>query len=222
MNTTITNWKELIEHEATKPYYQSLRQYVYGEYDNHVVYPPKEQIFAALRHTPYDSVKVVILGQDPYINVNEAHGMAFSVMPTAKIPPSLKNIFKELHDDLGCSIPNNGYLMPWATQGVLLLNTVLTVRAKESKSHADKGWETFTDQVILSLNDHPSPLVFLLWGKSAQAKANMIDDSRHKVLQAPHPSPLARGGFFGCRHFSKTNEFLMQNGIDPIDWQIGG
>ncbi|MCL2752913.1 MAG: uracil-DNA glycosylase [Defluviitaleaceae bacterium] len=219
MGTAITNWKDLIDKEQGKPYYQALRQFVYGEYDNYTVYPPKNQIFSALRHTPFESVKVVILGQDPYINPSEAHGMAFSVMPSAKIPPSLKNIFKELHDDLGCTIPRNGYLMPWATQGVLLLNTVLTVRAGESKSHAGKGWEVFTDQVILSLNDHPNPLVFMLWGKSAQSKEALIS-SQHKTLCAPHPSPLARGGFFGCRHFSKANDFLVKSGQIPINWQL--
>ena len=216
---TMESWKELIEREAQKPYYKALQEFVYAEYDKGVVYPPKENIFAALRHTPYKDVKVVILGQDPYINPGEAHGMAFSVMPSAKIPPSLRNVYKELQDDLGCTMPSNGYLMPWAKQGILLLNSTLTVRKGESKSHTGKGWEVFTDEVIRCLNNHPRALVFMLWGKHAQQKAGLID-GRHKILQAAHPSPLARGGFFGCRHFSKANEFLVEGGQSPINWQL--
>jgi uracil-DNA glycosylase len=213
------DWDKIVGGEQEKPYYQALRAFLKQEYATATIYPPMENIFAALQHTAYEDTKVVILGQDPYINPGEAHGMAFSVLPGAKMPPSLRNIYQELKDDLGCFIPNNGYLMPWVTQGVLLLNTVLTVRAGASKSHAGKGWEQFTDHIIHKLSMRENPLVFMLWGNAAKEKLGIIN-RRHKILTAPHPSPLARGGFFGCKHFSAANEFLAQNGANPIDWQI--
>jgi len=179
-----------------------------------------DEIFSALLHTSYEDTKVVILGQDPYINQGEAHGMAFSVMPAAKTPPSLRNIFIELEKDLGCAVPNNGYLIPWAKQGVMLLNTVLTVEAKRSKSHAGKGWEQFTDSIITRLAQREKPVVFMLWGRAAEQKATLIDANHHKVLIAAHPSPLAGGRFFGCKHFSAANEFLVAQGNSEIDWQI--
>jgi len=177
-------------------------------------------LFNALKYSAISNTKVVILGQDPYINEGEAHGLSFSVKPAAKIPPSLSNIFKEIADDVGCYIPNNGHLLKWSKQGVMLLNTVLSVRAKQSKSHAGKGWEHFTTAVIKKLNDNETPTAFLLWGRDAQSKAELITNSNHLVLQATHPSPLAGGRFFGCKHFSKTNAFLQQNNLQPIDWQI--
>ena len=214
------DWDEFAQDEAQKPYYQALRQFLKQEYFTKTIYPPMDEIFAALRHTPYADVKVVILGQDPYINAGEAHGMAFSVQPSAKIPPSLRNIFKELHTDVGCAPPNNGFLMPWAQQGVLLLNTVLTVEAQRSKSHTGKGWEHFTDAIITRLNARREPVVFMLWGNNAKEKATLIDNAAHLILTAAHPSPLAGGKFFGCRHFSRANAFLAEQGRRPIDWQI--
>ena len=185
------------------------------------MFPPADDIFNAFHLTPLSEVKVVILGQDPYHNVNQAHGLCFSVQPTVEIPPSLENIYKELHDDLGCKIPNNGYLVKWAKQGVLLLNTVLTVRAHQANSHQNIGWEQFTDAVIEILDQQDRPMVFLLWGKPAQRKKAMLHNPNHLILEAPHPSPLsAYRGFFGCRHFSKTNQFLEEHGLTPIDWQI--
>ncbi|MCL2855665.1 MAG: uracil-DNA glycosylase [Defluviitaleaceae bacterium] len=213
------DWDEIVGGQQQLPYYQSLRQFLKHEYANQTIYPPMHEIFATLRHTPFAATKVVILGQDPYINPGEAHGMSFSVLPHAKIPPSLRNIFKELQEDLGCAIPNNGYLMPWAGQGVLLLNTVLTVRAGQSKSHANKGWELFTDHIIEALANRDQPMVFMLWGKVAEAKASKIHP-HHKILTAAHPSPLAGGRFFGSRHFSQANRFLEECGKTPIDWQI--
>jgi len=215
----VDNWKDIIRNEKRQAYYQPLREFLQQEYATQTIYPPKEQVFAAMHHTPFLDVKVAILGQDPYINPNEAHGMAFSVLPDARIPPSLRNIYKELEYDVNFIMPRSGYLMPWAKQGILLLNTVLTVRAGQSKSHANRGWETFTDNIIKSLNRHPNKIVFLLWGNSAKAKASLID-TRHKILTAAHPSPLAGGKFFGCRHFSQANDFLQENGQSPIDWQI--
>jgi len=214
------DWDDHVAQETQKPYYLALRQFLKQEYFIKTTYPPMEEIFSALRYTAYEDTKVVILGQDPYINPGEAHGMAFSVKPTAKIPPSLKNIFIELNNDVGCAIPNNGYLMPWAEQGVLLLNTVLTVQAGRSKSHAGKGWEQFTDSIIMKLNERERPVIFMLWGKAAQEKMILIDTARHKVLTAAHPSPLAGGRFFGCRHFSAANAFLVGQGDLKIDWQI--
>ena len=215
------DWLEEIQDEFKKPYYKELYNFVKNEYNTKVIYPPADDIFNALHLTPLKDVKVLILGQDPYHEVNQAHGLCFSVLPGNKIPPSLLNIYKELHDDLGCYIPNNGYLEKWARQGVLLLNTVLTVRAHEAFSHKDKGWEIFTDSLIKTLNKQDRPIVYMLWGSSAQSKSKMLDNNKQLVLKAPHPSPLSvYRGFFGCRHFSKSNEFLLQNGLSAIDWQI--
>ncbi|USK70148.1 uracil-DNA glycosylase [Peribacillus asahii] len=215
------DWQVLLEKEFRKPYYMELEHFLEQEYEQHHVYPKAENIYQALQLTPYEEVKVVILGQDPYHGPNQAHGLSFSVQPEVKIPPSLKNIYKELHQDIGCSIPNNGYLIEWAKQGVLLLNTVLTVREGEANSHRGKGWETFTTEVIRLLNEREKPMVFILWGKPAQSKMSLIDTARHKVLTAPHPSPLsANRGFFGSKPFSKTNAYLEQWGMQEIDWQI--
>lgn len=219
----ITNdWLPAIREEFSKPYYRQLYQFVKDEYSRAVIYPPADDIFNALHFTPLSEVKVLILGQDPYHNEHQAHGLSFSVLPDQKeIPPSLQNIYKELQDDLGCKIPNNGYLKKWADQGVLLLNTVLTVRAHQANSHQGKGWEQFTDAVIEAVNAQDRPIVFLLWGRPAQMKKSMLNNPKHLILEAPHPSPLsAYRGFFGCKHFSQTNAFLEKNGIEPIDWQI--
>ena len=222
MGAIANDWLPSIEGEFRKPYYKELYQFVKEEYSKHVVYPPSDDIFNALHLTPLKEVKVLILGQDPYINEHEAHGLCFSVLPEQKkLPPSLQNIYKELHEDLGCEIPNNGYLKKWAQQGVLLLNTVLTVRAHESNSHKGKGWENFTDAIIRAVNEQDRPIVYMLWGSHAQQKIPMLNNPKHLILKAPHPSPLsAHRGFFGCRHFSQANEFLEKNGIEPIDWQI--
>ena len=187
-----------------------------------MVYPPADDIFNAFHFTPLSKVKVLILGQDPYHGEHQAHGLCFSVLPDQpELPPSLQNIYKELQDDLGCYIPNNGYLKKWADQGVLLLNTVLTVRAHQAGSHQGKGWEQLTDAIIQAVNEQDRPIVYLLWGKPAQSKISMLTNPKHLILTAPHPSPLsAYRGFFGCKHFSKTNEFLKEKGIEPIDWQI--
>jgi uracil-DNA glycosylase len=214
------DWDALLLEEFQKDYYQELRGFLKNAYTTRTVYPDMHNIFNALKLTPYNMVKAVILGQDPYINPGEAHGLSFSVQPGIKTPPSLANIYKELAADVGCTIPNNGHLVSWAQQGVLLLNNVLTVQAKKSRSHAGRGWERFTDAVLEILNRRETPMVFLLWGRDAQAKGSIIDGGRHLVLQAAHPSPLAGGRFFGCRHFSKTNDFLQQNGMTKIDWQI--
>ena len=216
------DWLPCIKQEFTKPYYKELYTFVKHEYDTRIIYPPAEDIFNAFHFTPLSKVKVMILGQDPYHNENQAHGLSFSVLPTQKdIPPSLVNIYQELHDDLGCYIPNNGYLKKWADQGVLLLNTVLTVRAHQANSHQGKGWEQFTDAVIEAVNAQDRPIVYLLWGRPAQSKIPMLTNSKHLILKAPHPSPLsAYRGFFGCRHFSQANQFLKEHGIEPIDWQI--
>lgn len=216
------DWLPFMQPEFKKPYYKKLYQFVKEEYRTRVIYPPAEDIFNAFHFTPLHEVKVLILGQDPYHNENQAHGLSFSVLPSqTEIPPSLMNIYKELQDDLGCYVPNNGYLKKWADQGVLLLNTVLTVRAHQAASHQGKGWEQFTDAVIEAVNAQDRPIVYMLWGKPAQSKAGMLTNEKHLILKAPHPSPLsAYRGFFGCRHFSKANEFLRQNGMTPIDWQI--
>lgn len=219
----ITNdWLDALSDEFQKEYYRKLYQFVKEEYSKTVVYPPAEDIFNALHYTPLSKVKVLVLGQDPYHNENQAHGLSFSVLPSQpEIPPSLQNIYKELHDDLGCDIPNHGYLKKWADQGVLMLNTVLTVRAHQPNSHQKHGWEEFTDAIIRALNKQDRPIVYLLWGKPAQTKIKMLDNPKHLILTAPHPSPLsAYRGFFGCKHFSQTNDFLEKNGITPIDWQI--
>ncbi len=215
------DWLEAVGSEFKKPYYSKLYAFVKEEYNTHVIYPPADDIFNALHLTPLSKVKVLILGQDPYHNAGQAHGLCFSVKPEVEAPPSLVNIYQELHDDLGCRIPNNGYLVKWAEQGVLMLNTVLTVRAHQANSHKGQGWEQFTDAIIQAVNAQDRPVVYMLWGKPAQSKIPMLTNSRHQILKAPHPSPLsAYRGFFGCRHFSKANEFLQANGVEPIDWQI--
>ena len=214
-------WNEALKPEYGKEYYRKLFQFVGAEYATTQVFPPKEEIFSALSETPLEQVKCVIIGQDPYHEPGQAHGLCFSVRPGVDVPPSLVNIYKELHEDLGCYIPNNGYLTKWADQGVLLLNAVLTVRAHAANSHQGKGWEEFTDACIRAVNEQDRPVVFLLWGSYAGKKAAMLNNPKHLVLKAPHPSPLsAYRGFFGCRHFSKANEFLTSHGETPIDWQI--
>lgn len=214
-------WLEALKPEFKKPYYSELFQFVKKEYNERMIFPPSDDIFNAFHLTPLPQVKVVIIGQDPYHNVGQAHGLCFSVKPDVEVPPSLVNIYKELHDDLGCTIPNNGFLVKWAKQGVLMLNTVLTVRAHEANSHRGHGWEQFTDAAIEALNKEDRPIVFILWGAPAQTKKKMLNNPKHLILCAPHPSPLsAYRGFFGSRPFSKTNEFLAKNGIKEIDWQI--
>ena len=207
--------------EFAKPYYRELFQKVNEEYRTYAIYPPAEDIFNAFHFTPLDQVKVVIIGQDPYHGDGQAHGLCFSVKPSVEIPPSLVNIYKELQTDLGCYIPNHGYLEKWARQGVLLLNTVLTVRAHQANSHRGIGWEEFTDAAIRVLNEQDQPIVFILWGRPAQNKARMLTNPNHRILTAPHPSPLsAYRGFFGSRPFSQANAFLQERGLTPIDWQI--
>lgn len=215
------NWAELLKGEFGKEYYKKLFLRVREEYSKYRVYPPAQDLFNALHLTPAEQVKVVILGQDPYHEEGQAHGLCFSVRPQIDIPPSLQNIYKELQDELGCKIPNNGYLVKWAQQGVLLLNTVLTVRAHQANSHRGIGWEQFTDAILQAVNAQDRPIVFMLWGKPAQTKKVLLTNPKHLVLEAPHPSPLsAYRGFFGCGHFKKANEFLQENGLTPIDWQI--
>ena len=218
----ITNdWLTALGGEFHKPYYRQLFEFVKNEYNTTVVFPPADDIFNAFHLTPLKDVKVVILGQDPYHNNGQAHGLSFSVQKGVDIPPSLVNIYKELHDDLGCTIPNHGCLTKWAEQGVLMLNTVLTVRAHQANSHRGIGWEEFTDAAILALNSQDRPIVFILWGAPAQRKKRMLTNPKHLILEAPHPSPLAAyRGFFGSKPFSQTNAFLEKNGIEPIDWQI--
>ncbi|EQK03792.1 uracil-DNA glycosylase [Clostridioides difficile P59] len=210
-----------MKEEFEKDYYLNLRKFLIEEYKTRQIFPNMHNIYEALKHTSYKDTKVLILGQDPYHGDNQAHGLAFSVQPQVKTPPSLLNMYKELKDDLGCFIPNNGYLMPWADQGVLLLNTALTVRAHEANSHKNKGWEIFTDRVISILSEREDPVIFVLWGSNARKKVELIDTSKHYILEAPHPSPLsASKGFFGCKHFSKINEILKKLGKEPINWQI--
>lgn len=214
-------WDALLADEIKKDYYLRLREFLKQEYTTRRVYPPMEDIFNALRHTSYSDVRAVILGQDPYHGAGQAHGMCFSVKKGTPPPPSLQNIFKELKADLGIDPPNHGELTQWADNGVLLLNTVLTVREGQANSHRGMGWEHFTDRVIQLLNERQQPIVFLLWGGNARSKANLITNPQHLVLQCAHPSPLsAYNGFFGCRHFSKTNEFLKQHGMQPINWKL--
>ena len=215
------SWKKVLWDEFQQPYFAELKQFLLEEKRKYTVYPPGPLIFNAFNKTPFDKVKVVLIGQDPYHEPGQAHGLCFSVRPGTEIPPSLVNIYKELEDDLGCYIPNNGYLVKWAEQGVLLLNTLLTVRAHAAFSHKGAGWERFTDAVIEALNRENRPIVFLLWGSPAQRKAEMLNNPNHLILKAPHPSPLsAYRGFFGCKHFSKANRFLQEHGETPIDWQI--
>ncbi len=215
-------WKAVLEDEFRQPYMQSLKQFLRAEKDQKkIIYPHSSNWFHALEVTPLDQVKVVIIGQDPYHQPNQAHGLCFSVLPGVKPPPSLANIFKELETDLGMTSPPHGCLEAWAKQGVLLLNAVLTVEASRANSHQGKGWETFTDKVITIINERRQHVVFMLWGSYAQKKGAMIDTQRHLVLKAPHPSPLsAHRGFLGCRHFSQANHYLQQHGISPIDWQL--
>lgn len=221
MSAISNDWLEPLTPEFKKDYYKDLFISIKEEYSKYVVYPQSEDIFNAFHLTPLSQVKVVIIGQDPYHEPGQAHGLSFSVKPGIDIPPSLVNIYKELQEDVGTYIPNNGYLVKWANEGVLLLNTILTVRAHQAMSHGSLGWQKFTDAAIRILNEQDRPIVYMLWGKPAQAKADMLTNPKHLILKAPHPSPLsAYRGFFGCRHFSQANEFLVQNGETPIDWQI--
>jgi uracil-DNA glycosylase len=216
-----TDWNPVLRGEFTKPYWAELQQFVAAERAGAVVYPPADEVFAALHLTPYADVKVVILGQDPYHGPAQAHGLCFSVRPGVTPPPSLLNIFKEMESDLGVPPPNHGCLDSWARQGVLLLNASLTVRQGRAASHQGKGWETFTDEVLKAVNDKPERVVFILWGASARKKKALVDRSRHVVIESPHPSPLsASSGFFGSRPFSRANEALAEAGRDPIDWRI--
>ncbi len=214
-------WTPFLKAEFEKPYFQKLSAFLRVEFRTKKIYPIRTNVFAAFENTNYSDIKVVIVGQDPYHQPNQAHGMCFSVQKGIKIPPSLENIYKELHDDLGCSIPHHGYLMKWAKQGVFLMNTVLTVEDSKPLSHRNKGWEQFTDEVMRKLNEHDSPIVFILWGRNAQDKARWITNPKHYLIKSPHPSPLsAYNGFFGSRPFSKCNQFLRQHGMPEIDWQI--
>jgi len=215
------DWALVIASEFEKAYFLTLSDYLNAEYETHTIYPNKMDLFNAFKYTPYSSLKVVLLGQDPYHGAGQAHGLAFSVNPGHPSPPSLVNIFKELHDDMGIPIPKQGYLKHWAEQGVLMLNTVLTVRAGCAHSHRGKGWEIFTDQIIRSINAKQDPVVFWLWGKPAQEKAKLITNPNHLILMAPHPSPLSvYRGFYGSKPFSKTNAFLIASGKAPIDWAL--
>lgn len=215
------SWRPHLKAELKKPYFLKLREFLEAERASAQVFPPEPEVFAALELTPYERVKVMLLGQDPYHGEGQAHGLSFSVRPGRRPPPSLVNIFKEVRSDVGARIPNNGYLAPWAEQGVLLLNAVLTVRKGRPNSHKGKGWEFFTDAVIQKVNEKPDPVVFLLWGKYAQKKAELIDAERHKVIACAHPSPYsADAGFFGCRPFSRANAALRAAGKSEIDWQI--
>lgn len=215
-----TDWKAVLADELKKPYFRELSEFVDEERAKHQVFPPEADVFNAFNLTPYQSVKVLLLGQDPYHDEGQAHGLCFSVKPGKRPPPSLINVFKELHHDLGCKIPNNGYLVPWAEQGVMLLNAVLTVRAHKANSHKDKGWEKFTDAVIRILNERARPVVFLLWGAYAQKKIKLIDTQRHRIVTAAHPSPLSYKKFLGSKCFSAVNQALEDLGESPIDWQL--
>lgn len=214
-------WDEILRAEFESDYYRRIRAILKKEYAEYEIYPPKEDIFNALRYTSYSDVKAVLLGQDPYHGPGQAHGLCFSVRPGVEPPPSLKNIFRELETDMGLEPPTSGCLTPWAQEGVLLLNTTLTVRRGQANSHKNLGWTQFTDAVIRKLNDRTQPIVFLLWGGNARSKRELITNPQHLVLETVHPSPLsAYNGFFGCRHFSQCNEFLMKNGVAPIDWTL--
>ncbi|CEQ31087.1 Uracil-DNA glycosylase (UDG) [[Clostridium] sordellii] len=215
------DWDELLKGEFEKPYYLELREFLKNEYSTKIIYPNMYDIFNALKYTSYKDTKVLILGQDPYHGENQAHGLAFSVKPGVKTPPSLLNMYKELNSEYGCFIPNNGFLVPWTEQGVLLLNTALTVRAHEANSHKGKGWEVFTDNIIKLLNERHDPVIFVLWGNNARSKKKLIDTQKHYIIESAHPSPLsASRGFFGSKPFSKINEILISLGKAPIDWQI--
>ena len=215
------DWDEVLKGEFEKPYYLKLREFLKDEYKKNVIYPDMYDIFNALKYTSYKNTKVLILGQDPYHGENQAHGLAFSVKPGVKTPPSLLNMYKELKSEFECFIPNNGYLVPWTEQGVLLLNTALTVRAHEANSHKGKGWEIFTDHIIETLNLREDPVIFVLWGNNARSKKKLIDLNKHYIIESAHPSPLsASRGFFGSKPFSKVNDILIKLGKEPIDWQI--
>ncbi len=214
------SWQDVLGGELDKPYFTQLTEFVEEERARHRVFPPREEVFAALDATPFDQVKVLILGQDPYHGEGQGHGLCFSVRPGVRVPPSLRNIYKEINDDLGHPVPDNGYLMPWARQGVLLLNAVLTVREGEANSHKGKGWEKFTDAVIRAVSDRSDPAVFVLWGNYAKKKLPLIDAERHAVVQGAHPSPLSAKLFFGSRPFSRIDTALKEQGHDPIDWRI--
>lgn len=221
MSVIKTDWEPVLREEYSKPYYRELYDFIKKEYDTCTVYPRGEDIYAAFNMTPLSEVKVVIIGQDPYHEPGQAHGLSFSVRPGVDIPPSLQNIYKELSDELGCYIPDNGYLEKWARQGVLLLNAVLTVRAHQAASHRGRGWEQLTDAAISAVNELDTPVCFMLWGGFARSKRSMLTNPKHLVLEAPHPSPLsAYRGFFGCGHFAAANNYLTENGLDAIDWQI--
>ena len=221
MSQINNDWLEPLKPEFSKEYYKDLFYTLKNEYSNNIIYPDSNDIFNAFHLTPLSKVKVVIIGQDPYHESGQAHGLSFSVKPGIDIPPSLANIYKELHDEMGTYIPNNGYLEKWAKEGVLLLNTILTVRAHSAMSHCKIGWQEFTDAAIRAVNEQDRPIVYLLWGKPAREKAKMLNNPKHLVLETVHPSPLsAYRGFFGCGHFKKANEFLIENGETPIDWQI--
>ena len=214
------SWQDVLGGELDKPYFTQLTEFVEEERARHRVFPPREEVFAALDATPFDQVKVLILGQDPYHGEGQGHGLCFSVRPGVRVPPSLRNIYKEINDDLGHPVPDNGYLMPWARQGVLLLNAVLTVREGEANSHKGKGWEKFTDAVIRTVSDRSDPAVFVLWGNYAKKRLPLIDTERHVVVQGAHPSPLSAKLFFGSRPFSRIDTALKEQGHDPIDWRI--
>lgn len=222
INSIGNEWDDILKSEFESEYFKKLSIFLDEEYNSKIIYPEKDNIYTALKLTPHTKIKAVILGQDPYINPGEAHGLAFSVKEGIKIPPSLRNIYKELNSDIGMDIPKTGCLVSWAEQGILLLNTILTVEAGKSNSHAKKGWEKFTDAVIKYLGakeNTANPVAFILWGKNAHSKEEFITNKNHLVLKSPHPSPLsASNGFFGCGHFSKTNKFLSDNGMDIIDW----
>lgn len=214
------SWEKVLKEQFTAPYFSELKTFLVNEKKKHIVYPPGNQIFSAFNNTPFDKLKVVIIGQDPYHGPGQANGLCFSVSPGIRKPPSLVNIFKELQADLGIPIPQDGNLEPWAKQGILLLNATLTVKGGMPGSHQKKGWEKFTDAVIKAISDNKKGIIFLLWGNFAQTKAELIDKDKHFILTAAHPSPLARGAFFGCRHFSKTNKLLAHYGILPVDWRL--
>jgi uracil-DNA glycosylase len=214
------SWKEVLREQFSASYFINLKEFLVEEKKKFIIYPTGNKIFAAFDHTPFDTIKVVIIGQDPYHGTEQANGLCFSVSSGIKPPPSLVNIFKELKDDIGIPISQSGNLESWADQGVLLMNATLTVRAGEAGSHQNKGWETFTDAVIKTISEQKKGVIFLLWGRFAHTKEELIDKTKHYILKAAHPSPLARGAFFGCKHFSKTNELLIQQGITPIDWRI--
>ena len=221
MGITNNNWDDFLIAEFKKPYFLQLRDFTLSEYKYKDIFPPVDMIFNAFSLTPPDKIKVVIVGQDPYHKEGQAHGLAFSVPDGVKVPPSLRNIFKELNSDLGIEIPQNGSLVKWAKSGVFLINSVLTVEKSKPESHSRKGWETFTDEVISYINKQSQPIVYLLWGKNAQAKEKLVTNPKHLVLTSHHPSPLsANKGFFGCKHFSKANEFLKENNVQPVDWNL--